>query len=192
MVYRCAPLVFWFLILQTALSHSQELSRYDRFQLYGGELYWQHDYECLGKADSIQQAVEHMLISRSYTFDVVRNKREYSGKLNHYRVNPKRYGRNYFNTPKMYWDGEWSGKFVVDVRDGYYSVTVYDLEHQTETQSVGHYKPDKVRTGLYVDDVTIHNRQQLDKSEYSNLSLMSLSLKDNFDLNVMTPQNDQK
>jgi len=174
------------------LCHSQELSQYDRFQLYGEELYWQYDYKCPGNADSIRQAVEHMLTSRSFTFHVVRNKYEYSGNLNHYRVNPKQYGRTYLNTPKMYWDGEWSGKFIVDVGDGYYSVTVYDLQHQTKTQSVGHYNPGKVRTGQYVDDVTIHNRLSLNKSEFINLSLMSLSLKDNFDIYTITLQNDQK
>lgn len=92
----------------------------------------------------------------------------------------------------MYWDGEWSGKFVVEIGDGYYSVTVYDLHHKTKTQSVGHYKPEKIRTGQYVDDVTVHNRQALLKSEFINLSLMSLSLKDNFDMNTITLQDDQK
>lgn len=192
MDYPRTGLLFWLFLMQPVLSHSQELSQYDRFQLYGGELYWQYNYQCQGGADSIRQAVEQMLTSRSFTFNVVRNKHEYSGTLNHYRVNPKRYGRTYLNTPKMYWDGEWSGKFVVEIGDGYYSVTVYDLQHKTKTQSVGHYKPEKIRTGQYVDDVTIHNRQGLLKSEFINLSLMSLSLKDNFDINTMTPQGDQK
>lgn len=184
--------MFWLFLMQSTLSHSQELSQYDRFQLFEGELYWQYDYRFQGRADSIQQAVETMLTSRSFTFHVVRNKQEYSGELNHYRVNPKQYGRNYINTPKMYWDGEWSGKFVVRIGEGYYSVTVYDLQHQTKTQSVGHYKPEKIRNGKYVDDVTVHNRQGLLKSEFINLSLMSLSLKDNFDINIMNPQDNQK
>jgi len=176
----------------SVLSHAQEIAQYDRFQLSEGELYWQSNYECSGDADSVRLAVEQMLTSRSFTFHVVRNKHEYGGQLNHYRVNPKQYGRSYLNTPKMYWDGEWSGKFVVEIGDGYYSVTVYDLQHKTKTQSVGHYKPEKIRTGKYVNDVTVHNRQGLLKSEFPNLSLMSLSLKDNFDINVMTLQDGQK
>jgi hypothetical protein len=190
MDYPRTGLLFWLFLMQPVLSHSQELSQYDRFQLYGGELYWQYNYQCQGGADSIRQAVEQMLTSRSFTFNVVRNKHEYSGTLNHYRVNPKRYGRTYLNTPKMYWDGEWSGKFVVEIGDGYYSVTVYGLQHKTKTQSVGHYKPEKIRTGQYVDDVTVHKRQGLLKSEFINLSLMSLSLKDNFDMNAVSLQDD--
>jgi hypothetical protein len=192
MDYPRTVLLLWLFLMHSTLSHSQELSQYDRFQLYGGELYWQYLYECQGNTDSVRQAVEHMLTSRSFTYNVVRSKLEYSGNLNHYRVNPKRYGRTYLNTPKMYWDGEWSGKFVVEIGDGYYSVTVYDLQHKTKTQSVGHYKPEKIRAGKYVDDVTIHNRQGLLKSEFSNLSLMSLSLKDNFDFQAMNLQDTQK
>jgi hypothetical protein len=170
------------LILMCSMDgRGQEISQYDRFQLLEGELYWQHNYEYQGNADSVRQAVEKMLKSRDFTFSVIRNTEGIGGKINHYKVNPKKYGRTYTNTPKMYWDGEWSGKFVVEVGQGHYLVTVYDLEFKSETQSVGHYKPEKVRTGRYIDAVTT-NKQSFLKSEFINLSLISLSLKDNFDL----------
>jgi len=171
------------LMLSCFTGHTQEILQYDRFHLEEGELYWQHTYECRGNQDSIRQAVEHMLKARTFTFHVVRSKDAFSGKLSHYTVNAKNYGRTYLNTPKAYWDGEWSGKFTVEARDHHYTVTVYALQYKSETQSVGHYKPEKIRTGQYIDDVTVHNRQGLLNSEFSNLSLMSLSLKDNFDLN---------
>jgi hypothetical protein len=172
--------------------HAQDLSQYDRFHLDEGELYWQYNYDCEGDTDSVRQSVEQMLKSKAFTFDVIRSKNEYSGKLNHYTVYPKRYGRTYLNTPKMYWDGEWSGNFVVEVGQGYYTVTVYALRYKSETQSVGHYKPEKIRTGKYIDDVTSDNKQNFLKSEFLNLSLMSLSLKDNFDIkNTSLPRKDQ-
>ena len=170
------------IFMSTLLSHAQEISQYDRFQLNEGELFWQYSYAYPGDADSVQLVVEQMLKSRSFTFNVIRGKDAYSGTLNHYTVNPKRYGRTYLNTPKMYWDGEWGGKFVVDVRDDHYVVTVYALNFKSETQSVGHYKPEKIRSGQYIDAVSTNNRQSLLKSEFLNLSLMSLSLKDNFDI----------
>jgi len=172
--------------------HAQELSQYDRFQLDEGELYWQYNYDCEGDMDSVRQSVEQMLKSKAFTFHVIRSKNEYSGKLNHYTVYPKRYGRTYLNTPKMYWDGEWSGNFVVEVGQGHYTVIVYALRYKSETQSVGHYKPEKIRTGNYIDDVTTDNKQNFLKSEFLNLSLMSLSLKDNFDIkNTSPPRKDQ-
>jgi hypothetical protein len=192
MEYPRFMLVYVLVLLHPVQSISQDLSQYDRFQLNEGELYWQNTYDYAGDADSVQYAVEQMLKSRPFTFNVIRGKDAYSGKINHYQVNPKRYGRTYSNTPKMYWDGEWSGKFMVEVGDGHYSVTVYALEFKSETQSVGHYKPEKIRTGQYIDEVTVNYRQTFLKSELLNLSLMSLSLKDSFDIkNTMNAEDDQ-
>jgi hypothetical protein len=163
-------------------SRAQEISQYDRFQLQEGELYWQHNYICPGNADSVNMAVEKMLKSQGFTFNVVRGKDGFSGKINHYQVNPKRYGRTYTNTPRMYWDGEWSGKFLIEVGVGHYQVTIYELQFKSETQAVGHYRPEKVRTGKYIDAVTASNKQSFLQSEFINLSMISLSFKDNFDL----------
>ena len=78
---------------------------------------------------------------------------------------------------------------MVEVGDGHYFVTVYALQYKSETQSVGHYKPEKIRTGPYIDAVTTNKKLSFLKSEFLNLSLMSLSLKDNFDLkNTVTLQ----
>ncbi len=192
MDYPRITLLLWFILAHALPSNAQELAAYDRFQLDEGELYWQNSYEYPGDADSVRQSVEQMLKSRAFTFNVIRSKDAYSGKINHYHVNPKRYGRTYSNTPKMYWDGEWSGKFMVEVRDGQYSVTVYALQYKSKTQSVGHYKPEKIRTGQYIDAVTVNYKQSFLKSEFLNLSLMSLSLKGSFDIkNTMDLQDDQ-
>lgn len=161
--------------------HGQEISQYDRFQLQEGELYWQHNYGYHGSADSMRIAVEKMLKSRDFTFSVVRGKDGFTGKINHYKVNPKQYGRTYTNTPKMYWDGEWSAKFMVEVGSGHYQVTIYEIQFKSEPQAVGHHQPKKVRAGNYIDAVTT-NKQSFLKTEFINLSLISLSFKDNFDL----------
>ena len=190
MDYVRAAFVF-FLVVIPLLCYSQDISQYDRFQLQEGELYWQNNFEYPGKVDSIRKAVEHMLQSRSFTFDVKRNKEGYSGKLKHYHVNPKQYGRTYINTPKVYWEGEWTGKFFIEIHEGYYSVVVYELEYKSETQAVGHYKPEKIRAGPYVDAVTNNKKQNFLKNEFPNLSLMSVSLKDNFDLKYVVPKSEK-
>jgi hypothetical protein len=186
MVYMRMALLC-FVLMYSIIGHAQQISEYDRFQIKDGELSWQYNYEYTGGYDSLHQAVEQMLKSRDFTFGVIRGKeghKGYNGKINHYKVNPKRYGRTYLNTPKMYWEGEWSGKFFVEVEDGHYMVTVYALQYKSETQSVGHYSPEKERTGYYIGSVTTANRQSFLQSEFLNLSLMSLSLKDNFDLTI--------
>ena len=190
MDYARIALLFYFVVVPL-LSYSQDIQQYDRFQLQEGELYWQNNFECPGKVDSIRLAVERMLQSRSFTFDVKRAKDGYRGKLSHYHVNPKQYGRTYSNTPKMYWDGEWSGNFFIEIHEGYYSVVVYDLQFKTETQAVGHYKPEKIREGSYVDAVTNNNKQNFLKSEFLNLTLMSVSLKDNFDIQYVVPKEEK-
>jgi hypothetical protein len=187
MDYGRLSLVLWFSLSPLLFSYAQEISQYDRFQLAEGELYWQNSYPCDGDADSIRHMVEQMVQSRTFTYDVVRGKEGYRGKLKHYGVHPKQYGRTYLNTPKMYWDGEWSGQFHIEIGDGYYSVTVFDLHYKSETQSVGHYTPEKIRSGSYIDDVTTNNRQSFLKSEFPNLSLMSVSIKDNFDYAYVVP-----
>ena len=181
MKYPCVTLFLLAVCLNPIYTQAQEVLQFDRFQLQEGELYWQHNYVYSGSADSVQQAVEKMLKFRNFTFSIVRGKTGFTGKINHYRVNPKQYGRTYTNTPKMYWDGEWSGKFMIEVGAGHYQVTIYDLQYKSETQPVGHHQPEKVRTGYYIDVVTT-NKKSLLKSEFINLSLISLSLKDNFDL----------
>lgn len=177
-------LTFLFVWFFSTHGYAQEIAQYDRFQLQEGELYWQHNYLYQGSADSLRAAVEKMLKSREFTFSVVRGKSGFTGKINHFKVNPKKYGRTYTNTPKMYWDGDWSGRFMVEVTQDHYQVTIYDLQFKSETQAVGHYRPEKVRTGNYINAVTTANKKSFLKSEFINLSLISLSLKDNFDLSV--------
>lgn len=181
MNYLRVNLFVLLLSLSPTLIHAQEISQYDRFQLQESELYWQHDYAHPGNADSVRQAVEKMLKSKDFTYSIVRGKTGFTGKINHFNVNAKKYGRTYANTPKMYWDGEWSGKFMVEVGPGHYQVTIYEIQYKSDTQAVGHHQPEKVRSGNYIDAVTTNKKSFL-KSEFTNLSLISLSFKDNFDL----------
>src|SRR5438128_5590090 len=89
--------------------------QYELFELTGGDIYWRNTYEYTGTQDSLRREVVQMLKSKFYTFNVIRNQTGYNGEISHYVVDCRRYGRRYGNTPRIYWDGEWTGKFIVDV-----------------------------------------------------------------------------
>src|SRR6186713_3007633 len=97
------------------------------FQIRDNELYWQNIYQYSGNADSLRREVVQMLKSKFYTFNIVRNEAGYNGELRHYKIDCRKYGRKFFSTPHMYWNGEWTGKFVVEVFDHHYRVTIYAL-----------------------------------------------------------------
>ncbi len=83
----------------------------------------------------------------------------------------------------MYWEGEWTGKFIVELKGGNYAVSVYALYYEKMDQTVvGYYRTQQPVKGRYIDAVTRKNRKEFRKGEYSNMDLMSLSLKDNFDI----------
>ena len=186
MGYQCAVLLFWFTVVNSVLCYSQDLSQYDRFQLKDGELYWENTYKCQGDVDSVRHAVVTMLKSKFFTFNVIRNEAGYNGEIRHYEVDPKRYGRTYMNTPRMYWDGEWTGKFIVEVWDNQYRVTVYALYYEKKEPAGGYYRTEKITSGRYVTAVTKKDKRTFKKNELLNLSLMSLSLKENFDIKNRT------
>lgn len=176
---------FYFLFvsfLPSLEATSQEFMKYDLFQLERDELYWRNAYEYSGTADDLRPLVVQMLKSKFFTFNVIRNETGYNGEIRHYAVDCKRYDRTYLNTPRMYWDGEWTGKFKVEVLPNQYRVTVYALYFEKMEQSVGYYRNEKPVKGRYIDVVTRKNKRSFRKSEFSNLELMSLSLKDNFDI----------
>jgi hypothetical protein len=89
----------------------------------------------------------------------------------------------------MYWYGEWTGKFVVEILDHHYRVTVYAL-YAEKFQPAGGYnaKSGSVTTGRYYETVVRRDGISFKKSEKSHLDLMSLSLKHDFDIrNTVVP-----
>jgi len=157
-------------------------TRYDQFEIKNGDLVWTNTYRYEGKQDSLRAAVVQMLKSKYYTFNVIRNEIGYNGELKHYKVDCKKYGRSYINTPRLYWEGEWTGKFKVEVADQYYQVTVYALYYESMQKSTDYYKTDRLIKGRFIDAVTKKRNTLLRKNEFQNLALMGLSLKDAFRL----------
>ena len=173
-----------FLLLVSCSCFGQVETKYNQFEIKAGDLVWKNTYHYEGKKDSLRAAVVQMLKSKFFTFNVIRNEAGYNGELKHYNVNCKQYGRTYFNTPRMYWEGEWSGKFIVEVTDYSYQVIVYALYYETMEKSTGYYKTEKEVKGRYIDAVTKKKQSILRKSEYANLALLSLSLKEAFNISL--------
>ncbi|MGE0770094.1 MAG: hypothetical protein AB7K37_00165 [Cyclobacteriaceae bacterium] len=154
----------------------------DLFQLDEEHLYWQCAYPIQGAVDSVDLAVAEMLQSRHFISNVVRNDVGYNGDIKGYEINCKRYGRSYFNTPKVYCDGTWDGKFIVEVKDDFYRVTVYSLTYERTVPRSSNAREMEQKRGDYRSLVTNKQRTEIKRSERSNLLLMSLSLRDQFDL----------
>ncbi len=161
---------------------AQVAGKYDQFEIAKNDLIWRNTYRHEGKQDSLRMAIVQLLKGKFFTFNVIRNEQGYNGELKHYKVDCKKYGRSYINTPKMYWEGEWSGKFTVDVRDHSYTVIVYALYYESTRPSSGYYKTQQEVKGRFIDAVTKKNRTVFQKRELTNISLMGLSLKDEFGL----------
>lgn len=156
--------------------------KYAHFEIENNDLFWRYTYDYAGSKDSLRREIVQMLKSKFFTFNVTRNEAGYTGEIRYYRVDCKRYGRTYLNTPRMYWEGEWTGKFVVEVLDNHYMVTIYALYFEKMEQAVGYHRTEKTMKGRYIDAVTKKNKALFRKNEFSNLSLMSLGLKDDFDI----------
>lgn len=157
-------------------------SRYEAFRIEGGDLYWSYTYKFNGSSDSLRREVVQMLKSKFFTFNVIRNETGYNGEIKHYKIDCRHYGRHYYNTPRMYWYGEWTGKFVVEVFDDHYKVTVYALYAEKFQTAANNNRGQRVTTGRYIEAVTRKDRLTFKKAEYVNLHLMSLSLIDAFDI----------
>jgi hypothetical protein len=163
-------------------------SRYELFRVENEDIYWSNTYNFTGTADSLRREVVQMLKSKFFTFNVIRNETGYNGELKHYKVDCKRYGRSYYNTPRMYWYGEWTGKFIVEVLDNYYRVTVYALYAEKFQPAGNNNRGTRITTGRYIEAVTKKDRITFKKAELAHLDLMSLSLKDAFDIrNTVVP-----
>jgi len=177
---RSIPFLVLLLVMLCASINAQS-QQYDLFEITGGDVYWRNNYEYSGNVDSLRREVVQMLKSKFYTFNVIRNQTGYNGEINHYVVDCRRYGRRYGNTPRIYWDGEWTGKFIVDVYDNSYRVTVYAL-YAEKVERTGYYKNESVKRGRYIDIVTKKDKSGFLKGELHNMKLLSMSLKDQFDI----------
>ncbi len=166
-------------------ANAQALKKYNLFQLEENDVVWQNTYAFAGASEDLRPLVVQMLKSKFFTFNVVRNEGGYVGEIQHYKVDCKRYGRSYLNTPRMYWDGEWTGKFIVRVFPDRYEVVIYALYAEKIEQNVGYYKGEKTVSGRYVD-IVAKKGKEFRKGEYGNMDLLSLSLKDSFDIGIMT------
>jgi len=161
--------------------HIAPAQKFDLFEVENGELYWRHTYEYEGSTDSLRRHVVTMLKGKVFTQNVIRNELGYNGELRHYLIDCKSYGRTYMNTPRIYWDGEWSGKFVIEVRDNAYRVSIYGLYFENKEGMSTHYRTQPARKGFYQKEVLKKNNT-FKKGEFANMALLSLSLKDQFDI----------
>ena len=176
-----------FFLSSLCLSITAAAQQFDLFEIRDNDLYWHNTYKYGGNADSLRREVVTMLKSKYYTFNVIRNEAGYNGELHHYKVDCRKYGRRFFSTPRMYWDGEWSGKFVVEVFDNYYRVTVYAL-YAEKVEKTGYYKTERRTQGRYVEVIAKKDFSDFKSSELDNMALMSRSLKDQFDIrNTVSP-----
>ena len=170
-------------LLMANLAHGQ---KYDLFEVTNNELTWQYTYEYLGTEDSLRREVVSMLKSKIFAQQVVRNELGYNGEIHHYLVDCIRYGRSYQNTPLIYWNGEWSGKFVVEVRDNRYRVTIYGLYFENKLQPSARYQNNNPRKGFYIHEIMRKGSTHFKKNVLADMALMSLSLRDAFDIKKYT------
>lgn len=159
-----------------------QAQKFDLFEIENDELIWRYTYEYEGSQDSLRKEVVSMLKSKIFTQHVVRNEIGYNGEIKHYQVDCKRYGRSYSNTPLIYWNGEWSGKFVVEVRDNRYRVTIYGLYFENKSQPSARYPNNTIRKGFYRNEVLSKGKSHFKKSVLPDMALMSLGLRDAFDI----------
>lgn len=82
----------------------------------------------------------------------------------------------------MFWDGEWTGKFVVEVFDGRYIVPVYALYYESVAPLTDYYKTEKPVQGRLIDAVLRKDGVTFKKNQQANLALLSQSLRDSFTL----------
>ncbi len=170
------------LIISVLLSTSLYGQKYNNFEISNNELIWNYTYQYEGAQDSLRREVVTMLKSKIFTQHVVRNELGYNGEIRHYEVDCKRYGRTYQNTPLIYWSGEWSGKFVIEVRDNQYRVTIYGLYFENKHQPSARYPDTRVRNGFYINEIWKKDHSKFKKNTLADIALMNMSLRDAFDI----------
>jgi len=177
MVHKLVLLLF--AALGSTITYSQ---KYELFEIENGELVWRNTYRYEGPQDSLRREVVSMLKSKVFTQQVVRNEIGYNGEIHHYQVNCKRYGRKYNNTPLIYWSGEWSGKFIIEIADHVYRVTIYGLYFENKPQQVSRYQTSHPRKGYYSKEIWKKGTPHFKKTKLDDITFMSLSLRDDFDI----------
>lgn len=178
---RCFPVMIVCLASYMTVA-GQVKDKFETFQVQNRDVVWQMNFRCTGSYDSVRVAVVQMLKSKFFTFNVIRNEAGYNGEIKHYRIDCKSYGRTYFNTPRMFWDGEWTGKFVVEVFAGLYTVKVYALYYESTAIDNSYYKTEKTVKGRLFDAVIKKDGVTFKKLQLANLTLLSQSLRDSFTL----------
>jgi len=171
-----------FVLLLITSFQSASAQKYDLFEIEHGELVWRYTYTYAGPQDSLRREVVSMLKSKIFTQHVVRNELGYVGELRHYQVDCKRYGRKYNNTPLIYWSGEWSGKFVIEVADNSYRITIYGLYFENKPQQVSRYQTSNPRKGFYINEIWKKGHPHFNKNKREDMVLLSTSLRDAFDI----------
>jgi hypothetical protein len=174
--------LMFFLLLSVMLSNKLLAQKYEFFEIRNNELVWQYTYEFPGTQDSIRREVVSMLKSKIFTQQVVRNELGYNGELRHYKVDCERYHRKYNNTPLIYWSGEWSGKFVIEITDNHYRVTIYGLYFENKPQQVSRFQTNPGRKGYYTEEVWKKGSPHFKKNKFEDMTFMSISLRDAFDI----------
>lgn len=177
----------FFVILLLLMPLFNQAQQFDLFEIENNELIWRYTYDYPGPADSLRREVVTMLKSKIFTQQVVRNELGYNGEIKHYQVDCRHYGRNYSNTPLIYWNGEWSGKFVVEVRENRYRVTIYGLYFENKAQPSVRYPNNNIRKGFYKGEVLNKSKNHFKKNVLPDMALMSLSLRDAFDIKKYYP-----
>lgn len=167
-------------------SFSQSGPQYDLFTVHGDEMFWRYTYGIKGGADSLRREIVQMLRSKYYTTNIVKNDAGYNGEIQHYQVNPKKYGRKFINTQRIYWEGEFSGKFTIEVDDDHYRVTVYALYAEKLVRPASIHTQQQIPYGRYINLVVRKDRKGFKKRELGNVTLMSVSLKENFDFRTVS------
>ena len=170
------------LLIFLAASISAKSQKYDHFEVENNDLFWRYTYEYRGLKDSLRREVVQILKSKFFTFTVTRNETGYSGEIKYYKLECKKYGRTYLNTPRMYWDGEWTGKFYIDIADNIYTVTIYALYYEKMQRTSDYYRTEKAVKGRYVDAVLKKGKTDFKKNELVNMDMMGLGFKDEFDI----------
>lgn len=161
---------------------STDAQKFESFTIENNELVWRYTYGYLGPADSLRREVVSMLKSKIFTQHVVRNQLGYNGEIRHYHVDCDRYGRKYNNTPLIYWSGEWSGKFVIEIADNGYRVTVYGLYFENKPIQISRTQSSTPRKGYYKNEIWKKGTPHFKKNKLEDIKLMSISLRDDFDI----------
>lgn len=176
------------LLLVFQEGRAQKAESYNFFSIKEHDVYWSYTYQYKGSVDSLRAQIVPMLKSKYYTQSVFKTEAGYNGEMNHYKVNARKYGRTSFNTHRIYWSGEWTGKFIIEVLDNMYRVTVYGLYGDIVQKNPANYRQEKIVKGRYYDIVTRGDGKSFRRGELNNMQLMSVSLKDEFDIkNTVDP-----